>query len=137
MQPGASKDQLEVADGQEFRADALDLLRRVGKDNLVRGMTERFEANAPARVSAMRASCAAGDAAGVASAAHSLKSSAGQLGAVGLQMLCGEIEDAADRRDDARVAELVARAEPMLDRALTWLRSLAGETEGHTWQKSR
>ena len=124
-----------MTDDQEFQANALDLLRRVGKDRLVRDMTERFETSAPARLSAMRASAAAGDAAGAGSSAHSLKSSAGQLGAVALQRLCDEIEQAAERGDSARVNELLADAEPMLGRALAWLRSMARQPGGHEWQE--
>lgn len=124
-----------MTDEHEFQENALQLLRRVGKDKLVRNMTERFEASAPARLSAMRASAEAGDPAGTASSAHSLKSSAGQLGAVAFQRLCQEIEQAAERGDAARVNDLLADAEPTLGRALAWLRSMTRESGGDQWQE--
>lgn len=124
-----------MPDEQEFQEAALQLLRRVGKDKLVRNMTERFEAGAPARLSAMRASAEAGDLARTAASAHSVKSSAGQLGAVAFQRLCQEIEEAAERGDAERVNHLLAEAEPVLGRALEWLRSMTRDPGGHQWQE--
>lgn len=121
---------------QEFDEHAIELLRRVGKGKLLGRMAVLFESNAPARMSAMREGVLSGHHAGAATAAHSLKSSAGQLGAVGLQRVCGEIETAAEEGDAARVESLLASAEPMLARALRWIKSTVEEEEKHECQRS-
>ncbi len=111
----------------EFDERVLVMLRRVGKGKLLEPMASLFEKSAPARMSAMREAVRAGRAADAAMPAHSLKSSAGQLGAVGLQGMCGDIERAAEEGDDARVEALVSAAEPMLLRALAWIKSSVSE----------
>lgn len=121
---------------QEFDDGAIEMLRRVGKGKLLGALRALFEANAPARLGAIGAAAEAGDTKGAAAPAHSLKSSAGQLGAIGLQRLCGEIEHAAEESDWARVAKLLADAGPMLARTLEWLRTKADGREGSEWQIS-
>lgn len=119
-----------MTDSAEFDDQALQLLRRVGKGKLLSAMQLLFERDAPARLAAIRAAVAAGDTAGAARPAHSLKSSAGQLGAIGLQRACDEIERAAERGDPAAVERLAARADELLHRALEWTRSsVHGEEE--------
>lgn len=54
-------------------------------------------------------------------AAHSLKSSAGQIGAVGLQGLCADMERAAVDGELTALQTMVTEAEPMLQRALIWV----------------
>jgi len=114
---------------QEFDDRAVQMLRRIGKGTLLQSMASLFETNAPIRLSAVREAVRAGSPADATLPAHSLKSSAGQLGAIGLQQACADIEKAAEDGDLARVEALVAEAEPMLLRALAWVKSKALEEE--------
>lgn len=125
-----------MTDAQEFDERALQVLRRVGKGKLLGSMASLFESNAPARMSAMHEAVRSGHPAGAAMPAHSLKSSAGQLGAVGLQGVCGDIETAAEDGDVARVEALLSAAEPMLVRALAWVKSSVEEEENQECQRS-
>ncbi len=81
---------------QEPTPARLAMLRRVGGDKLVRELIDLLLEGAPARLEAARAALAAGDAAGVARAAHSLTSSAGTLGAAEMQAAALLLERAAD-----------------------------------------
>jgi HPt (histidine-containing phosphotransfer) domain-containing protein len=82
---------------QELVTDgvAIERLQRLGGAELVRGMLELFLAQAPERIRALEAAAAAGDASQVEKAAHSLKSSAGNLGALRLQNAAALLELAA------------------------------------------
>jgi HPt (histidine-containing phosphotransfer) domain-containing protein len=71
---------------------ALERLRRIGGDRLVRAMVTSFIENGAARIDAARTAANAGDAAGVSDAAHALKSSAGNLGATTLQLTAQKVE---------------------------------------------
>jgi HPt (histidine-containing phosphotransfer) domain-containing protein len=105
---------------------ALDRLRRFGGSRLIRGMIRTFLDAAPERVVAARRALAAGDTVGVAQAAHALRSSAGQLGAVGLQELCAEVERRAGAGEIT--AALVEALGEGLAGASEWLqRELDGE----------
>lgn len=116
-----------MSDDAEFDDRPVELLRRVGKGKLLESMQTLFERDAPARVAAIHAAVATGDAGTAARPAHSLKSSAGQLGAVGLQRACDEIEKAAERGDLATLEVLAARAEQLTHRALEWTRARVSE----------
>jgi two-component system, sensor histidine kinase and response regulator len=74
---------------------AVARLQRLGGGELLRGMLELFLTQGPERLDAMDAAAAAGDAAHVERAAHSLKSSAGNLGAQRLQHAAELLELAA------------------------------------------
>jgi len=77
---------------------ALDDLRRLtdaGSPDMVAELIALFLQDAPAQLSAMRAALAAGDAAALRHAAHSLKGSSGYLGARRLMALCAEVEQSA------------------------------------------
>ena len=78
----------------------LEQLRRLGGDKLVADLIDLFGELAPQRLAAVRAGLAAGDAAAVALAAHSLTSSAGNLGLAEMQALAADLERC--REDDAR-----------------------------------
>lgn len=104
-----------------FDAAALERLRQFGGDALVAQIVEIFRGQAPTKLAAARAALAAGDGEGVRQAAHALKSSAGQLGAVAMQALCETIEH--DARD-GRLSGLAARVELLaqaFDDADAWL----------------
>ena len=105
-----------------FDDKPLAMLRRVGRESLARKMIDLFLGSAPGRVAAIAAAHAAGDLTAAGRTAHSLKPSAGQLGAVALQSVCQEIEDAATVGDGAAVGALLPRLVDEYSATDTWLR---------------
>lgn len=96
---------------------ALDRLRRLGGENLLRQMIELYLTNGPDRIRSLTEGAAARDAAQVERAAHTLKSSAGNLGAARLQTIAEAVESeaAAGRIDEVQVAQLVRDYEASVD----------------------
>ncbi len=80
----------------ELNPEAIDRLRDLGGQVLVQRMVELFIKNVPARVLAARQALDKGDASGVEHAVHSIKSSAGNIGAESLMDLAGRAERAAE-----------------------------------------
>jgi len=79
---------------------AMERLRRIGGDRLVGKMLTTFDAFATEKVAQMQNACAAQRWTDAGDAAHALKSSAGNVGAVNLQRLSFEVERAG-REEDA------------------------------------
>lgn len=101
-------------------------LRRLGKDRLVEDMIDLFLEHAPKWLEAARAGAAAGDWSAVARAAHTLKSSAGNFGAVSLYELCARMESLAAQSETAPLSALVAELESTLGRVRTILQARRG-----------
>jgi CheY-like chemotaxis protein len=78
---------------------ALDRLARSGGRELVTDMATIYLEEMPARLASARAALGAGDAGALASAAHAMKSSSAQLGALTLADECEAVEAAAERED--------------------------------------
>lgn len=74
---------------------AVDRLRRLGGGNLVRQMLELYLAQGPERIHALVEGAEAGDADHVERSAHTMKSSAGNVGALRLQHTAEGLEAAA------------------------------------------
>lgn len=89
--------------------EALARVRRVGQDALLRRMIETFFEHAPARLDVVLHDATPG---AVMKAAHSLKSSAGNLGLSRVMQLAGAIEARADAGDPS-----YAVLRPALERA--------------------
>lgn len=89
-----------------------DRIRRVGGESLWHRMVEMFLANAPARMAGLDDGS---DLKTMEQAAHSLKSSAGNLGASRLQYIAERIEVAAGAGDSDACAELCAEARRVYD----------------------
>ena len=106
-----------------FDDKPIAMLRRVGRDALAKKMIDLFRASAPQRVSTIEQAVAGGDLAAAGRAAHSLKPSAGQLGAVKLSDVCQSIEDAARAGDVAAAGSLLPELRSELTLALDWLNS--------------
>lgn len=106
-----------------FDDNPLAMLRRVGRESLARKMIDLFLVSGPERVAAIRGAHTAGDLTAAGRAAHSLKPSAGQLGAVALQSVCQEIEDAATAGDAAAVGALLPRLSDEFSATDGWLRT--------------
>jgi two-component system, sensor histidine kinase and response regulator len=70
-------------------------MREAGAEEAVDGIVAMFAQTAPERVEALVAALEAGDADGIARAAHAFKSAAGTIGARALAQLLAEIEQAA------------------------------------------
>ena len=97
---------------------ALERLRKLGGDKFAGDMIDLFLSYGGKKVAEAAAARQAGNLAGVASAAHALKSSAGNVGAVRVQQLAAQAEQSAkDLLADAVTAEVAA-----LERAFAELR---------------
>lgn len=72
--------------------EALKRLERFGGLKLRRELTTLFRQEAPTRIAAARTALANGDAEALRSMAHMLKSSAGQMGALRVQLICERLE---------------------------------------------
>jgi CheY-like chemotaxis protein len=98
-----------------------------GKPSRLARAVSRFVEVAPPLVSTIRRNCEADDADGLWKAAHSLKSSAGALGAKQLSRRCAEIESVARDAGVEGTRALVASLEHDLTRAINGLQSTLGE----------
>lgn len=93
---------------------AIAFLRKCGGEVLVRRVVESFLDDAPGRISKAYDGLAAGDAATVGAAMHSLRSSAGQLGARRLMDVCAYGESIAGSAKESALAQVVREAEQEL-----------------------
>jgi len=105
---------------------ALERLRGFGGDKLLHGMIELFVNNAPTRAADAREALDCGDAAALRAALHSLKSSAGQLGAVTVHEACIAGEELASRGELTACATHVERIESDLPLACRKLEVIRG-----------
>lgn len=90
---------------------ALDTLRRFGGEKLLGQMAALFLSSVPPRLATAREAARVGDTEGLRRAAHSLKSSAAQLGAVEMQRHCDRAESLSTARAGESLAPLVADIE--------------------------
>lgn len=98
----------------------VETLKELGGDDdpeLFGELVDAFLADTPGRLDAIDAALVTGDADGVAKAAHPLKSSAANMGAVGLSELCRRMEAAAREGDLSGLAPLAASARVEFDAA--------------------
>jgi HPt (histidine-containing phosphotransfer) domain-containing protein len=105
---------------------ALQRLHRWGGEALQRKMIEMFLDRAPAQLAAARAAANADDADGVRCVAHSLKTGAGQLGALSMQRLCEAAERRAEAGEGRSLTPLVRDLEGELERYRAWLHDSMG-----------
>ena len=97
--------------GSGLEGAALERLTRIGGQEFLLEMIELFLEHAPERLAAARAAFEAGDFPSVYRAAHSLKSTAGNLGARGLQGAAERAEARASAEDGPAVAPLLDEME--------------------------
>lgn len=102
--------------------EAIDRLRRWGGDALVTRMVGLFQSEAPQRVARIRSGIANERAGEVESAAHSLKSSCAQIGALHMRDISARLEQSASEGDLAAASEMTDRLEHELVRFSAWLR---------------
>ena len=109
-------------------AGALQVIERIGGPALVRTMLTAFLRDAPRRIAAAQDALRAGNIAGAQAAAHAMKSSAGQLGARGVQALSTQIEHSSDA---PAMAGWIEEVRLELERYVVWLGDRAPRaTEG-------
>lgn len=73
--------------------DNLRQLTPPGEPDVLAEVLELFLEDVPRRIAKLRAACAAGDAAELHKMAHSLKGSAGNIGASALFAICRQLDD--------------------------------------------
>jgi HPt (histidine-containing phosphotransfer) domain-containing protein len=98
--------------------DALKRLERFGGLKLREELTTLFLQEAPARIASARAALAGGDIEAVRAMAHMLKSSAGQMGALRMQMIAERLESPDHPPDFARA---LSDLDEELARYTVWL----------------
>jgi len=106
MDPGADMSDLPIID-----EGALDRLSEWGGAELIERMIRIFLDHAPTRVAEIRSGVESGEIRETEKGAHSLKSSAGNLGAVRLRDVCARVEDLAADGELERAAALVDEVE--------------------------
>ncbi len=104
-----------------FDVNALRLLHRAGGEKLISKMSALFAGSAPQRIKGAEEALATGDLAAATNFAHSLKSSAGQLGALRLQQLCDSLETSCLAGNLAEARELVRAAREELPASIDWI----------------
>jgi HPt (histidine-containing phosphotransfer) domain-containing protein len=106
---------------------ALDMLRSIGGDEMLAMMMQTFLQFAEERISKMVEEANLGNISEVASIAHSLKSSARQLGALALGEACAVAESAGKAGKKELALDGVGAIQREFARAKPWLHFLAGE----------
>jgi CheY-like chemotaxis protein len=118
------------------REDVVDMEKMAGLQQLakanpsfMRDITALFREDALVRLHELRDSLGGANAERVARAAHSLKSSSGNIGASRMYSLCATIESTAKQGNLDGIAEMVEQLASELDRALAALAQSAGSTD--------
>jgi len=106
---------------------ALDRLREWGGEKLLSEMVRLFLENAPQRMDQIRLGVGEGSLSDGERGAHSLKSSAANLGAERLRALAAEAEHAASGKRKEAVVALLPELEDAFAEVITALRSVGKE----------
>jgi HPt (histidine-containing phosphotransfer) domain-containing protein len=101
-------------------------MQRPGGPNLLQRVVELYMESAPTLLETLRGALESRDPEALAGAAHSLKSSSANVGAVHLSALCAELERLGRGGDLRAVATLVTGVEEELVRVQEALRQTAG-----------
>ena len=106
---------------------ALERLHKLGGTELVQRMVEIFLENVPKRMADARDGFEAGDLEAVERGVHSMKSSAGNVGATTLMQLAETAEDLAEKRTSDGLGDRLAELESELSRVTTQLKAVLEE----------
>jgi len=98
--------------------NALKRLERFGGPKLRAEITSLFLQEAPSRIASARAALSDGNIEGVRAVGHMLKSSAGQMGALGMQRICEQLENPELSHDLSR---MLTDLDDELARYTAWL----------------
>ncbi len=101
----------------EIDRDALDRLVTLGGEKLVHRIVGLFASFGVARVEDAEKAAAQGDMAGIAAAAHALRSSAANVGAMRLQAVATELEHTARAQQVESARNLVTQLRQCYDSA--------------------
>lgn len=104
-----------------FDERAIDRLRSIGGMRLVHELISIFLANAPQRIESARSGLSNGDIDVVHRSAHSLKSSAGNVGATAMAKIASELEQRSSKKDVAALNDLVQRLASAFEEVKPWL----------------
>lgn len=99
------------AQNPEFDSEAVARMQRLGGDDLVRKVSKLFIETARLRMTDVRGGLAAADLAAIARAVHSIRGSAGNVGALAVLRCATEIEQAALGARADEIPALVAQLE--------------------------
>ncbi len=113
-----------MTDSEILDAKALHRLREWGGDKLTAQMIHLFLENAPARMEQIRTGATGPELREADRGAHSLKSSAANIGAERVRNLCADIERAASAGDAATVSSLFPSLEEAFSQAIAALESV-------------
>ncbi len=116
-----------MTDPQVLDPKSLDRLREWGGEKLLSEMVRLFLENAPQRMEQIRRGAGEGNLDEGERGAHSLKSSAANLGAERLRALSAESEKAASEGDRDTVASLLPQLEEAFSQVITALQSVHEE----------
>jgi two-component system sensor histidine kinase/response regulator len=120
----AEKAMYEEEDDKALDAGVIASLRDLGGDDpsIFNELVELFLEDTPTRIAALEQALASGSARELEAAAHTLKSSAGNLGAYVLSTLCKELEDCGRNQKLEAATSLVARSREEFKRVEEQLR---------------
>jgi HPt (histidine-containing phosphotransfer) domain-containing protein len=113
-----------MTDPQILDTKALDRLREWGGEKLLAQMVRLFLENAPQRMAQVRLGAGEGDVKEAERGAHSLKSSAANLGAQRVRNLAADAERAASAGDREAVATLLPDLEEAFSQVIQALESV-------------
>jgi signal transduction histidine kinase/DNA-binding response OmpR family regulator/HPt (histidine-containing phosphotransfer) domain-containing protein len=119
----------EIDDGAIDRSviESLRQMQRGGNVTRLSRVVSRFDSVAVELAASMHENAAAGDSEALWRSAHSLKSSAGALGAIRLSNMCAEIEAASREAGVERAAPMVEAIDREVEAARRGLRIIMGE----------
>ena len=103
---------------------AMDRLRKIGGDSFLKQMIELFLTDAVTKCEAAVNGCREQDWEAVEHAVHSLKSSAGNVGAVELQELSDQIESLIRTNDPETIPALISRLEIVFEQVIVNLKEI-------------
>ena len=119
------------AGGAVLDARVVSSLQAMGESSpgLIKRLVEAYATSAPALMADLRRAAAAGELGAARLAAHTLKSSTANLGALGVSALFASVEAAAKAGMSHDVSDRLNTAEAQLQRVLGALKSLDHPTE--------
>ena len=106
--------------------ESLRQLTPPGEPDVLKEVLQLFLDDVPARVERLRAAWQGGDVVAVQRAAHSLKGSAGNIGATDLLGVCRQLDDLGRAGDLSTAAPLVTALDSEFARVQTEIKSLIG-----------
>ncbi|UCH62878.1 MAG: Hpt domain-containing protein [Fidelibacterota bacterium] len=102
----------------------LERLRRLGDNRFLVELIDLFLEHTPMKINEALAGGKIGDWENVERAVHALKSSAGNLGALSLQDLAGQIEQLAERKEGDSIPELLKELQDEYERVCDRLKAI-------------